>query len=137
MTDQCHKTNAGTMTKSSSTADAASQRGGRTGFFLLWENKIFFLSCFQGTVDSWVVWWNQEVKWMFSHLLFGIENTMLVWNWVSLSDLGKRNLLGLCGAVTWSVTVLPYFCHFSDYGCYFCDQIFKAPPTSTAAMLVS
>lgn len=43
---------------------------------------------------------------MFSHLLFGIENTMLVWNWVSLSDLGKRDLSGLCGAVTWSVTVL-------------------------------
>lgn len=137
MTDQCHKTNAGTMTEPSSAADAASQRGGRTCFFLLRENKIFFLSCFQGTVDSWVVWWNQEVRRMFSHLLFGIENTMLVWNWVSLSDLGKRALLGLCGAVTWSVTVLPYFCHFSDYGCYFCDQVFKAPPTSTAAMLVS
>lgn len=52
----------------------------------------------------------------------GEENTVLDGNCVSLSDLGKRDLSELCGAVTWSVTILPYFCHFSDYGCYFCDQ---------------
>lgn len=67
----------------------------------------------------------------------GEENTVLDGNCVSLSDLGKRDLSELCGAVTWSVTILPYFCHFSNYGCYFCDPVFQAPPTFTAAMPVS
>lgn len=68
-TDQCSKANASTMTKPFSAVDATSQKWERTFFFYV-ANMILF-SCSQGSIYCWVVWWNEAVKWLFSHLLFG------------------------------------------------------------------